>query len=152
MGQFFLSGSHLFAQHAADYRPVTFDDPPKAGEWIIAYGTNFGDVAIQPQSGVPAPSDRLVPLSNRLAGLELWNFRFRLDTVVSEFPLEVGFMGLAPGTVGVYQFNFRMPDPLPRGPAWIYMQRIADCGRIRNLGCGIGLQMDITDYLRFYDE
>jgi len=145
-GQFFFG-----AQHADNYRPVTFNDPPKAGEWIIAYGTNFGDVVGQPQSGVPAPTDRLVPLSTRI-GLALWNFRLRLDTVTAEIPLEVGFLGLAPGKVGVYQFNFRMPDPLPPGPAWIYMQRIADCGWRPNPGCGGGLRMDFTEWWLLYSE
>lgn len=140
-----ISGSNLLAQHAVDYRPVTFADPPQAGEWIIVYGANFGEVENQPQSGVPAPTDRLAPLTTRLAGRDgLWNFRANLDTVISLIPLEVGFLGLAPGKVGIYQLNVRMPDPLPRGPAWIYMQRIANCGERFNPGCGLGLRMDST--------
>lgn len=150
-GQFFLNGAALSAQHAVDYRPVTSADPPRAGEWIIAYGTNFGDVAAQPQSGVPAPVDRLVPLATTIAGLVPWSFRLRLDNIGSEIPLEVSFLGLAPGKVGVYQFNFRLPDPLPRGPAWIYMQRIANCGPFPNPGCGTGLRMDITDWVLLYE-
>ena len=152
-GEFFfssISGSNLLAQHAVNYRPVTFADPPQAGEWIIIYGTNFGAVEIQPQSGVPAPTDRLVPLSNRIAGLELWNFRVHLDSLISVIPLEVGFLGLAPGKLGIYQLNVRMPDPLPRGPAWIYMQRIANCGERFNPECGLGLRMDSTAWEILY--
>ena len=153
-GEFFHTftfGSNLLAQHAVDYRPVTFADPPQAGEWIIVYGTNFGDVEGPPQSGVPAPADRLVPFTTRLAGRDgLWNFRLRLDTVISEIPLEIGFVGLAPGNVGVYQLNFRMPDPLPPGPAWIYMQRIANCGDRFNSLCGPGLRMDFTRWELLY--
>jgi uncharacterized protein (TIGR03437 family) len=153
-GQFIYSlstGSNLLAQHADDYRPVTFADPPRAGEWIILYGNNFGEVAIEPQSGVPAPTDRLVPLSTKFLGLDFWNFRLRLDNVISDFTLEVGFLGLAPGTVGVYQFNVRMPDPLPRGPAWIYMQKIGNCGPATPWAICSGLFMDYTAWNQFYD-
>ena len=141
-GQFIYLGGHLAAQHAVDYRPVTFADPPRTGEWIILYGDNFGEVVIDLQSGVPAPTDRLVPLSTRFLGLDSWKFGLRLDNVVSDFTLEVGFPGLAPGTVGVYQFNVRMPDPLPRGPAWIYMQKIGNCGPATPWPICSGLIMD----------
>jgi uncharacterized protein (TIGR03437 family) len=144
-GQFFPN-----PQHASDYRPVTADDPPKAGEWIIAFGTNFGPVDAQLQSGYAAPPDRLIPLSNLLVGRDLWNNRIQLETVRAEYSLEIGFVGLAPGRVGVYQFNFRMPDPLPPGPAWISFKRIANCGERFSPGCGTGLITLSTDYWRLY--
>ena len=146
-GQFFTTSF----QHASDYRPVTFSDPPKAGEWIIVYGTNFGEVVNPPDSGFPAPADRLVPVSPNLPGGQLpWNFRLRLDTVTSEIPLEFGFMGLAPGKVGVYQINFRMPDPLPRGRAWIHLQRVGFCEIHKSAGCADNLEIDSTDWVLLY--
>jgi uncharacterized protein (TIGR03437 family) len=148
-GQLFLNNGDLLAQHASDYRLVSSADPPRAGEWIITYGSNFGPVVQAPTSGFPAPLDRLVPLDS--GGLKPWIFRVRLDTLTSsEIPLEVGFLGLAPGKVGIYQINFRMPDPLPPGPAWIYLQRIANCGFRFSAGCGIGILTDFTDWVVLY--
>lgn len=141
--------SNVF-QHAADYRPVTFNDPPRPGEWIIAYGTNFGEVQNPSRSGFPAAADPLSPASTLIAGLDLWHFRLRLDNVISEIPLQIGYLGLAPGTVGIYQLNFRMPDQLPNGPAWIHLQRVANCGARPNPGCGLGIRMDVTTWVPLY--
>ena len=137
-------------QHASDYRPVSSNDPPRAGEWIIVYGTNFGDVQNAPATGYPAGSNPLSPVSTLIAGLDLWHFRLHLDNVITEVPLEIGYLGLAPGTVGVYQLNFRMPDPLPNGPAWIHLQRIANCGSEPNPGCGQGLRVDDSAWVQLY--
>jgi len=135
------------AQHALDYRPVTAFDPPKAGEAIILYGTNFGSVTVQQTSGVPSPSDPLVKLSTLIVGLDLWKFRAILETVISEQQLDLEFAGLAPGTIGVYQFNVRMPDPLPPLPGRITFKRAANCGARFSPGCGTGLRIESSSYL-----
>ena len=88
--------------------------------------------------------------STLIAGLDLWHFRLRLDNVITEVPLAIGYLGLAPGTVGVYQLNFRMPDQLPKGPAWIHLQRIASCGARPNPGCGVGIRTDATEWVPLY--
>ena len=98
-GQFFRNNGLLYARHASDYRLVTQDDPPRAGEWILAFGSNFGNVVEPPQSGFPASLDKLSPLDPEQP--IPWKFRVRLDSVTSEIPLESNFIGLAPGSVGV---------------------------------------------------
>ncbi|MEO8657176.1 MAG: hypothetical protein ABI693_01830 [Bryobacteraceae bacterium] len=138
-------------QHGSDYRPVTLNDPPRAGEWIITYGSNFGDVDNRPQTGYPASAALLSRVSTLFLGVDLWHFRLRLDNVATEIPLEIGYLGLAPGKVGLYQLNFRMPDQLPSAPAWIHLQRIGYCNVFpgQNGNCN-GIQKDSTDWLLLY--
>jgi uncharacterized protein (TIGR03437 family) len=95
----------LFAgavQHAADYSPVTADAPTQAGEVVIVYGTGFGAVASPAASGTPAPAVVSATVAKATAS-------------VGGEPAEVLFAGLAPGLVGVYQLNIRLPTDLPAG-------------------------------------
>ena len=74
--------------------------------------------------------------------------------MITDVPLEIGYFGIAPGTVGVYQANCRMSAELSDGPAWIHLQRVANCGppppRGTNL-CGNGIQMDDSAWILLYE-
>jgi uncharacterized protein (TIGR03437 family) len=73
--------------------------PAKSGDIITAYGVGFG--AVVP----PIPAGVVVSERNALPGVTI-----RFATV----PATVTFAGLAPGAVGLYQFNFIVPD-IPDG-------------------------------------
>lgn len=142
-GQFFVDAAgYVVAQHAADYRLVTAANPARPSEWIIAYGSSFGPVAGQPRTGAPAFLDQPSPL---YPGAPVpWQFSVYLRQPGGDIRLEMNFIGLAPGTVGVYQVNFRMPDRVAPGEASFYVQRHRICGFFLVQGCGRGVQLDVS--------
>jgi len=82
--------------------------PIKKGEFIQLYATGLGDVTNRPSLGSPSPSNPLA---------------FTLQTPIVTLanaqiiPSDIPFSGLAPGFVGLYQINFKIPDTAPSGPA-----------------------------------
>jgi uncharacterized protein (TIGR03437 family) len=103
-------------QHASDYSLVTPQNPAHAGEYVVAYGINLGPVGNTPASGTPAPFDPLTiaipvfPVCSMNDVIRWGN----LDSVpLGQSPAL--FVGLTPGTVGVYQVNFQVPASLPAG-------------------------------------
>ena len=137
-GQFFTDpDGYVVAQHASDYRLVTAENPARAGEWIIAYGSNFGEVVGPPPTGAATPLDRTAPLD---PGTPVgWLFRPQMIATGVDVRLETNFIGLAPDLVGVYQINLRMPDTIPSGNVRVIVQRSRDCGFFFLQGCGRGL-------------
>jgi uncharacterized protein (TIGR03437 family) len=141
---FFVTGSgYLVARHASDYSLVAPENPARPGEWIVGYASNLGPVANTPPSGAVAPNSPLSPLAPSLSG-------FATDYSVVITPpgvpptpstgaLESNFMGLAPGTVGVYQINFRIPNTAAVGDGVVYMRETVFCGFFFVPGCGRGL-------------
>lgn len=117
----------LLAQHPSDWRFVTPTDPPQPNEWIVTFGYNLGAVQNSPADGVPASATNLSPIDPKDPLLENSDYQYRmtLQTATTEVPLEIGYLGLAPGQFGVYQLNFRMPAVIPAGPAWVRIERIA---------------------------
>ena len=57
--------------------------------------------------------------------------------------IESNYLGLAPGFIGVYQINVKMPDEL-RAPVEIHVQRSRDCGFFFLQGCGRGVVLDFS--------
>jgi uncharacterized protein (TIGR03437 family) len=102
------------AQHASDYTAVTADHPARPEEWIVAYATNLGPVANQPPTGAPAPLDQLAPVS---PGLD------SLSVLLQGAIVETNYIGLVPGTVGVYQVNFRVSDNFTGGKVRLQIQK-----------------------------
>jgi uncharacterized protein (TIGR03437 family) len=108
------------AQHASDYSPVTRENPARAGEYIILYGTgitNYSNVRNAPPFGMPAP---LEPLA--WTPPETDQFRPVNGPFMTLVPPEgrgtftsFSWVGLLPGTVGVFQMNFKMPDRVTTG-------------------------------------
>lgn len=78
-------------------------NPVGRGKVIQLYATGQGFLPDAPPDGVPAPTDRLVstPLRPRV--------------IVNTTDGEVLFSGLAPGFVGVWQLNVKVPESVPPG-------------------------------------
>jgi uncharacterized protein (TIGR03437 family) len=84
---------------------VTSLAPAYAGEVVTGYALGLGGVTPPVPTGVPTPSDRLYPLDAPFAC-------YQGSADHAGAPLDVPFAGLAPGMIGIYQVNIRMPDPL----------------------------------------
>jgi uncharacterized protein (TIGR03437 family) len=97
-----LASGAIIAQHAADFSLVLPTSPAKPGETLIIYLAGLGSATNQPASGSPAPApptDPKIPAALTLNG----NL------------VQPSFIGLTPGTVGLYQINFVVPDGTPDG-------------------------------------
>jgi uncharacterized protein (TIGR03437 family) len=107
-------------QHASDYSPVTPQNPAHPGEYIIAYAQNLGPVTSQPATGAPAPFSPLAESfigAPRLPGCD----RF-VDVQIGPAQAYPSYIGLTPGTVGVYQVNLQVPTTMQAGDAEISLQ------------------------------
>lgn len=142
-GEFFTDADGFaIAAHAADFSLVTAASPIQPGEWIVLYASNLGSVNGPPPSGQPASLTALAPLD---PGMPVaWNFEVLMRNPAGDLPLESNFMGLAPGLIGAYQVNAKMPDALPSGAVQIYLQRSRFCGFFFVPGCGRGEMMDTS--------
>lgn len=129
----------VVAQHASDYALVTPAHPARPGEWIIAYASNLGPVQNPPPTGVPAPFDRLSPLA---PGPDIYTVLL-LGSIQSA-TLQSNYMGLVPGTIGVYQINLRMPDGFSSTGAELKVQKIRFCGFFFDPACGRGLYLTVS--------
>ncbi len=82
---------------------VTPSNPIHPEDWIVIYATGLGVTSPQVAPGYGAPSD---PLAQALIQPEV--------TLGGE-PLGIGYAGLVPGQVGVYQINAYVPYWAPLG-------------------------------------
>ncbi len=109
------SSSSIYAPVAihGDFSALVTDSSPAApGETVIFYMTGLGAVTPGVASGQPAPLDSLAWAT---APLACWQSEGDLRK-----PLHVGFAGLAPGFVGIYQVNVQMPSDAAGGA--VYME------------------------------
>jgi uncharacterized protein (TIGR03437 family) len=75
--------------------------PASRGEWLVLYVNGLGAVTPDVQSGsVPAGLSSAVNL---------------VSVSVGGVAAEVYFAGLAPGFIGLYQINFKVPETAPVG-------------------------------------
>jgi uncharacterized protein (TIGR03437 family) len=88
-----------------DFSLITADSPARAGEAIIVYATGLGDVQPAAVSGQPAGNN------SRVTG----NWQIMIGGSVAK----ADFVGLAPGSAGVYQINVTVPDGTASGDAAI---------------------------------
>jgi uncharacterized protein (TIGR03437 family) len=102
-GVFTWDGSEAIVVHNQGYTLVTAGAPLEAGEFAFLYAEGAGAVTNRPPTGAGAPT---VPLAEALAGITV---------TLGGVPCEVPFAGLAPGFVGLYQINFRVPQGVPSG-------------------------------------
>lgn len=118
------------AQHASDYSPVTRENPARAGEYIILYGTgitNYSNVRNAPPFGMPAPleplawtppeTDRFRPINGPFMHL------YPPDPRPMAMFIRFSWVGLLPGSVGVFQMNFKMPDRVTTGIYTFFLER-----------------------------
>ena len=89
--------------HNVDFSLANASQPLVAGESAVVYAAGLGTVTNQPANGSAALSS---PLSATLTAVSM---------TLAGLPCEVQFAGLAPGFVGVYQVNFRVPANAPPG-------------------------------------
>jgi uncharacterized protein (TIGR03437 family) len=87
----------------ADGRLVTPDNPAVAGEVLIVFGTGLGNLTVLPRSGEPSP-EAPPAQSQRAPEITLGGVR-----------VEALFAGLTPGSIGLAQFNIKLPEVLPPG-------------------------------------
>jgi len=83
--------------HNSDFSSVSAGRPLQRGEFGVLFASGLGAVSNQPQTGATA---RLSPLSLVQADVHV---------TLGGLPCDVPFAGLAPGMLGVYQVNFRVP-------------------------------------------
>jgi uncharacterized protein (TIGR03437 family) len=84
---------------------VTLSNPAVRGEVVTLYGTGFGPVTPSLATGVPAPLNAYSVVTTP--------FQFFLAAGGARLLSLVPFLGLAPGTLGIYQMNLEIPSNLP---------------------------------------
>ena len=91
------------AQNVSDYSLNAPSNPVSAGGGLVVYFTGAGLVNGDRRTGVPASLSDLM--------------RDKLDTTVTIAgqPAELGFAGLTPGSIGLYQVNVSVPANLSPG-------------------------------------
>ena len=98
-----FGNTYAVAVHSSDYALVTPDDPAVRGEVLVLYVTGLGPVDQYIPDGYGAPSS---PPANTQDPYRV---------ILAGESVEVLFSGLAPGFVGLYQLNIRLPGDLPAG-------------------------------------
>jgi uncharacterized protein (TIGR03437 family) len=93
----YASGTRGIAVHNASYSLVSDDSPLVPGEYAFVYAAGLGAVTNAPVTGAAGPASVLAQV------------RGAVRVTLGGQPCEVPFAGLAPGFVGVYQVNFRVP-------------------------------------------
>jgi len=97
-----LADGHVIAQHS-DYSLVTAASPAKAGEYLILYLAGLGPTDPAVASGAASPVN---PLAHVIA---------KPSVSAGGIDAEVSFAGLTPGSVGLYQINFKVPGGIAVG-------------------------------------
>jgi uncharacterized protein (TIGR03437 family) len=151
-GDFFWVGSNLAAfQHAADYSLVTEQNPAHPGEVLVGYLTGLSGTDPIVPTGEASPFSPLavVPQPNALTAVN--QFALLLNGAVIANPCPVGgspcqassllWLGLTPGSVGVYQLNFVVPTTAASGDVPIQLQE-SSCAVFFGAYCQSGGEFD----------
>ncbi len=88
---------------ASNQQLVTPTNPIHSGDALTIYATGLGATSPEVDAGLPGPAS---PLAFTVVAPEV---------SLGGLPLTVGYAGLAPGLVGVYQINTRAPGKAPEG-------------------------------------
>lgn len=122
-GVFFTDQTgYAVAQHV-DYSLVTPDHPAHPGEVVVVYATNldsFAFVTNAPDIGYPTEADTLPALFPSRVGNAL---RIAPFLTVNGQEAKILYSGMTPGSVGVFQINFRLPEATPEGDALLEAAR-----------------------------
>jgi minor extracellular serine protease Vpr len=87
-----------------NYQLITAANPARRGQTIIIYANGMGPVTHQPPSGEITPSTE--PFSETQA---------TPTVTIGNVNATVGFSGLTPGSIGLYQLNVTVPQNAPTG-------------------------------------
>jgi uncharacterized protein (TIGR03437 family) len=98
-----LASGQVIAQRYPDYSLVMDDAPARPGDHLTIYLTGLGATDQRVASGAPSPASALI---HPLAAPTL---------TLNGNTVPVDFAGLAPGSVGLYQINFEVPEGTPGG-------------------------------------
>ena len=96
-GVYTTDGTQAIVVHNADYTLQTAARPLESGEFAFLYVSGLGQVANAPPDGAGGP---VSPAATASADVRV---------TLGGMPCEVQFAGVAPGFVGVYQVNLRIP-------------------------------------------
>jgi len=99
------TGSQVAAATHANGSVITSSNPAASGETIVIYATGLGPVDKPVASGEPAPPGDVV------------RTLVKARVFINGREATVEFCGLAPGFVGLYQINVRLPTGLAAGEA-----------------------------------
>jgi len=91
-----------WAQHAADYSTVTTQNPAQPGETIVVYVTGLGTVSPTIGDGAAAPN-------------AADNTTSTISADIDGTAATVGYAGLTPQSVALYQLNLTVPTGLTAG-------------------------------------
>jgi uncharacterized protein (TIGR03437 family) len=118
-----------------DFRgPVTTADPSLPGEIVHVYGGGFGPVEPTPPAGQAASANPLSRVTHTPLACTL------RSGVPSQDPgAEILFAGLAPGWIGLYQLDIRLPE----------LAALADPARFPVLNCGVPNSRSAFGYLPY---
>jgi len=94
----FQFGTNRAVVQNSDYTVNNTDNPAAVGSYVVAYLTGSGRVDNPVATGSAAGSD---PLSRPRAAV---------SATVGDQPVEIAFVGLAPGFVGLTQMNLKIPN------------------------------------------
>jgi uncharacterized protein (TIGR03437 family) len=93
-----FADGHLLAQHS-DFTLVDSEHPAKPGEFLVMYLTGMGP------TNPSVPTGAAAPVSEPLARVTM-----QPTVTVDGQSASVAYAGLTPGSVGLYQINFQVPE------------------------------------------
>lgn len=93
---------YALAAHQNFDAAVTPERPARPGEIVHLYAAGLGTVSPPVPTGIPAPASPLSILTTEIT------CNAQLDTDAT--PVHVLYAGLAPGTIGYYQLDLRLPQ------------------------------------------
>jgi minor extracellular serine protease Vpr len=112
-GIFMYDGAYAVAVLASNYELIGPNNPALPGDVIILYATGLGPVTVNVPTFISAGLYRPYPLAYTADPSQV---------LIEGEPCVVYFSGLAPGFVGLYQINLRVPYDAPRGNLDIQIQ------------------------------
>lgn len=121
-GIFTYNGDYAIALSGTDYSLIGPDNPTFPGEWLVLYTTGLGPLSLDLLDGFGAPTSE--PFARTIDPLQVF---------VDKEQCDVYFSGLAPGFVGLYQINFRVPLDAFRGNLDLQIQTPYAVGNIATL-------------------